>query len=148
VPWSPLPDPFTLAGDAGWSDYTIAADVLFLSGAPATLLGRIDSANVFRDARARWPSGYIFRVKPDGGWDLLSAQYKQPVATLALGSTPIHRDAWHHLELRFHGNRITALLDGTQLTAIDDSTHTHGMFGLGTEWNRIQFDNLRIAPAD
>jgi len=24
--------------------------------------------------------------------------------------------------------------------------HGHGMFALGTDWNRIEFDNLRVTP--
>src|SRR5205085_9045413 len=38
IPWGPLPDPFTLAGDANWTDYTVAADAHFLSSSPAVLI--------------------------------------------------------------------------------------------------------------
>jgi hypothetical protein len=146
IPWGPLPDPFTLAGDAGWADYAVAADVRFLSEAPAVVMGRIDSADVFQDGDARWPAGYIVRLKPDGVWELLSAEYKKPVATLASGSTKIDPKQWHRLELRFHGKQIAASLDGIQLASLEDSAHAHGMFALGTEWNRIQFDNLSVRP--
>ena len=37
-----------------------------------------------------------------------------------------------------------ASLDGAQLTSAEDNAHTHGMIALGTEWDRIQFDNLRV----
>jgi len=30
------------------------------------VMGRIDSADVFQDANARWPSGYVLRLKLDG----------------------------------------------------------------------------------
>jgi hypothetical protein len=144
--WSPLPDPFTLAGDAAWTDYTVAADVRFLSAAPAAVMGRIDSADVFKDYKARWPSGYILRLKPDGAWELLSAEFKKPVVTLASGSARIDRSQWHRLELRFHGGQIVAALDGAPLATVENSVHTHGMFALGTEWDRIQFDNLVVTP--
>jgi len=146
IPWGPFPDPYTLAGDADWTDYAVAADVHFLTAAPAVVMGRIDSADLFQDGDAHWPSGYILRVKPDGGWDLNSAAYKKPTITLASGSATLDRSQWHHLELRFHGAQIRAFLDGTALTSVDDSAHAHGMFGLGTEWDRIQFDNLSVAP--
>ena len=146
IPWAPLPDPFTLAGDAGWTDYTVGADAHFLTAAPAVVMGRIDSANVFEDDKARWPSGYVLRLKPDGGWELLSAEFKKPVVTLASGSARIDRNQWHRLELRFNGRKITASLDGTTLAAIEDSVHSHGMIALGTVWDRIQFDNLRVTP--
>jgi len=146
IDWGILPDPFTLAGNADWTDYTVAADVRFLTSAPAAVMGRIDSADMFQQHDARWPSGYILRVNPDGRWELLSSEYKKPVVTLASGTIKLDRDLWHHLELRFKGKRIVALLDGTPLSALDNATHTHGMFALGTEWNHIQFDNLRVTP--
>jgi len=36
IPWGPMPDPFTLAGDVTWTDYWVAADVHFLTDAPAS----------------------------------------------------------------------------------------------------------------
>lgn len=146
VSWGPLPDPFTLAGDAEWKDYTVAADVRFLTAASATIMGRIDSADVFKDYQARLPSGYVLRLKPDGAWELLSAEFKKPVVTLASGSVALDRGNWHRLELRFHGGQIVAALDGSSLATVENSVHTHGMFALGTGWDRIQFDNLTLAP--
>jgi hypothetical protein len=146
IPWSPLPDPFTLAGDDGWTDYHVVADVRFLSQAPAVIIGRIDSSNVFRDEKALLPSGYVLLVNPGGVWEILSAEYNKPTITLASGSTAIDRDQWHRLELSFRGKRITALLDGMKLATVDSTAHTHGMFALGTDWDHIQFDNLSVAP--
>ena len=146
IPWGPLPDPFTLAGDSGWTDYSVSADVRFLSASPAAIMGRIDSADVFQDGRAHWPSGYILRVKQEGTWELLSAEFKKPVTALASGSVTFDRNQWHHLELRFKGKRIVASLDGATIASVDSQAHTHGMFGLGTEWNHAQFDNLSVTP--
>jgi O-glycosyl hydrolase len=144
IPWGPLPDPFTMAGDAAWTDYTVAADVNFLATSPAAIMGRIDSADVFQDGKARWPSGYVLRLKPGGAWELLSAEFKKPVATLAAGSVRIDREQWHHITLQFQGKRITASLDGKPLASVVNATHAHGMFALGTEWDRVQFDNLEV----
>jgi hypothetical protein len=147
IPWGPLPDPFTLAGDAAWTDYAVSADVRFLSAASASVMGRIDSADVFKNGHAHWPSGYVLRVRPDGGWQLLSTTYgKKPVVTLASGTASFKPEKWHRLTLRFQGKRIVALLDGAQLTTLEDATHPHGMFALGSEWGRTQFDNLSVAP--
>jgi hypothetical protein len=66
--------------------------------------------------------------------------------TLASGTVHIERTKWHHLELRFKGKKIEAMLDGAALASVEDDAHSHGMIALGTEWNLIQFDNLRIAP--
>jgi O-glycosyl hydrolase len=144
IAWASTPDPFTLAGDAGWSDYRVTADVRFLSAAPATIMGRIDSADNFQDGKALLPSGYILRVKPNGDWELLSQSFNQPVATLSSGSVKLDNGSWHHLELRFRGKQISTSLDGAKLTSVEDTTHTHGMIALGTQWGLIQFDNLRV----
>lgn len=146
IPWGPLPDPFTLAGDAAWTDYSVSADVRFLSASAATLMGRIDSADVFRDGHAHWPSGYVLRVQPSGAWELLSTVYRKPIVTLASGTANFDRTKWHSLTLRFRGKQILATLDGSPLTTVEDPTHTHGMFALGTEWGRTQFDNLKVIP--
>jgi hypothetical protein len=146
IPWSPRPDPFTLAGDANWTDYRIAADVRFLSQSPAAIIGRIDSANVFEDEKARWPDGYVLRVRPDGGWELLSTAFKKPTVTLASGTTALNVSQWHHLELSFRGNQIVVSLDDKPLATLESSAHMHGMFALGTEWDHIQFDNLYVTP--
>jgi hypothetical protein len=146
IPWGPLPDPFSLAGDANWRDYAVAAEVHFLTEAPGVVMGRIDSSDVFRDSHALFPSGYVLRLKPNGAWELLSAQYKMPVVTLAAGTANIDRSSWHCLELRFRGKQIAVSLDGDPLASVEDETHTHGMFALGTGWNLIQYDNLHITP--
>jgi hypothetical protein len=145
VRWAALPDPFTIAGDSSWTDYTVAADVRFLSGAPAVLMGRIDSADVFIDGDARWPSGYLLRVKPNGSWELLSTEFKKHEVTLAGGTVKIKPEEWHQLELSFKGQQITVSLDQQTLGTVQNATHRHGMFALGTEWDHVQFDNLRIA---
>jgi hypothetical protein len=145
IPWWPLPDPFTIAGDAGWKDYSVAADVRFVTSAPAVLLGRIDSADVFQDAASHWPSGYVLRLKPDGNWDLLSVEFKKPPTSLASGVASIDRNQWHRMEMRFNGNKIAVFLDGAPLASVESSAHSHGMIGLGTEWDHVQFDNLRVS---
>jgi hypothetical protein len=143
IPWGPQPDPFTLAGEISWSDYQIACDVLIVDG-PVTLIGRIDSADVFRDGNAIWPSGYVLSVQPEGAWALSSAAYKVVSRTLASGNMALTADKWHRVVLKFHGQQITASIDGNPMASVTDSAHDHGMFGIGTGWNRAQFDNLAV----
>jgi hypothetical protein len=146
IPWGPLPDPFTLAGDAAWTDYRVSADVYFTSESAATVMGRIDSADVFQDGKARWPSGFVLLVKPDGVWELLSEEYRKPTRTLANGAAKIDRGQWHHVELSFNAKKITARLDDIMLVEVEDGSHTAGMFAIGSDWNRIQFDNVQVLP--
>lgn len=144
IPWSPLPDPWTLAGDVNWTDYNVAIDAQLTAPGAVTLIGRVDSADVFQDKKALWPSGYVFSVDPGGNWKLISSRYKAEPKTIAFGSVAFDINHWHHFELRFKGAHITAFLDGRGLAAVSDSSHAHGMFGFGTGWNRAQFDNLSV----
>lgn len=48
--------------------YQIDADVRVGNEGSAMLIGRIDSADVFRKGEARLPSGYVFRLHSDGIW--------------------------------------------------------------------------------
>jgi hypothetical protein len=144
IPWGPLPDPFTMAGDASWSDYTLSADLLFGSGSEVSLIGRIDSADVFADANARWPSAYVFQLRRDGAWALLDSRYKRAPHTLASGVIEFRAQDWHALQVVFEGQKIIPSLDGKQLTAVQDPSHTAGMIAIGTDWGTAQFDNLSV----
>jgi hypothetical protein len=146
IPWSPLPDPWTLAGDVNRTDYSVAIDVLAIDSGPATVMGHIDSADVFREKKALWPSGYVFSIEPSGNWKLINSQYKKPPVTIGSGTASFNLNQWHHLELRFQGTKIVAAVDGRTVASVSDAAHAHGMFGFGTGWNRAQFDNLRINP--
>ncbi len=144
IPWSPLPDPWTLAGDINWTDYTVASDVLLPAPGAVTVIGRVDSADVFADHKAIWPSGYIFRLENNGNWKLVTSAYKKQPQTIASGHVALEADHWHHMELTFRATRITAKLDQKELANISDASHTHGMFGVGTAWNTAQFDNVAV----
>ncbi|WP_165876777.1 galactosylceramidase [Acidipila rosea] len=145
IPWGPLPDPWTLAGDIGWTDYRVTADVHLQGRGTAMLLGRIDSADVFADQKAKLPSGYVLRLDSTGRWSLLSSAYKQPTLLLAHGTLDRAPAAWLHLALAFHGTQISAYLNNKLLASATDSSHAHGMFGIGTSWDRVQFDNVGVS---
>lgn len=143
IPWSYLADPWTLTGDESWTDYHLAADVLVSETGPVALLGRIDSANSFH--QGVYPGGYVFRLHPDGKWELLSTADSSAPRLLSHGEVALSTLKWHHVDLGFRGSLITVSLDGTSLAKIADRSHTHGMIGLGTGWNQGQFDNLSIS---
>jgi len=146
IPWAPLPDPFTIAGDVRWADYTLSADVQIPTYGSAALMARIDSADVFKDRTALYPSGYIFRVSRDGHWEILSTHFKSPTATLASGVVSDMGQGWHHLRLACHGTTIEAILDARRVAVIDDTSHKSGMIAIGADWSQVQFDNLSIEP--
>jgi hypothetical protein len=144
IPWGPLPDPWTLAGDIHWTDYQLDTDVRLDQPGDATLIGRVDSADVFKDGKAHYPSAYVLVVNEKGAWKLLSCAYKKPERVLAEGTVDFAPTKWHHLRLRFAGKQITASIDGHSTASVEDADHTHGMFGIGTGWDRAQFDNLSV----
>lgn len=145
IPWGPLPDPWTLAGDVSRTDYQVSSDVLLNAPGSVMLIGHIDSADVFKDGKAPLPSGYVYRLHDDGSWQLLSCVYKKPTRTLAEGKTALSLKKWHRMRLDFKGQKITIMLDGKTLASVQDSEHPHGMFGVGTGWNTAQFDNLSVS---
>lgn len=146
IPWGPLPNPFTIAGDVHWKDYSASADVEIPNTGLATLFGRIDSANVFRDGKKLYPSGYGLLLKSNGDWQLISTSYNENNIVLAKGEIQQRPNEWHHVELRFDGSTIEAFIDGARVAKVADSSHTHGMFSLGSNWTKVEFDNLKVEP--
>jgi hypothetical protein len=148
IPWGPLPDPWTLAGDIHWTDYQERADFRVPTGGIATLIGRIDSADVFQDQKARYPSGYVLRVDADGHWTLLATTYKKSEKQLASGQMALDTSRWHSMELHFRGSTVHASIDGRTVANLQDQTHTHGMIGIGSGWDHTAFDNLSVDKAE
>jgi O-glycosyl hydrolase len=146
IPWAPLPDPFTLGGDVNWQNYRLSADVQIPRFNSATLIGRIDSANVFKDRTTPYPAGYVLRVTADGHWQLLSTSYGSRTKTLAFGDLGDVSQGWHHMELDFQDTEITASLDAHVVASISDDSHAKGMVALGSDWGSVQFDNLAVSP--
>jgi hypothetical protein len=144
IPWGPLPDPWTLAGDIHWTDYREHTDFRLAANGIATLIGRIDSADVFQDQKARYPSGYVLRVQADGHWALLATAYKKAEKQLAAGNIALDSTRWHSMELSFQGNTIRAGIDGKRIADLQDQSHAHGMIGIGSGWDHTSFDNLAI----
>lgn len=145
IPWGRQPEPFTLAGSEEWKDYSLSADMMLTEPGALLLMGRIDSADVFRDRKSIYPAGYVFRLEDTGSWKLLSTNFKKDVRTLAEGTVAAPGKTWHRGELRFNGDSITVLLDGKSLASVHDSDHTHGQVALGSGWNHAQFDNLAVS---
>ena len=144
IPWGPLPNPWTLTGEEAWKDYEVSTDVYLPAQGSIALLGRIDSANVFADQKALWPSGYVLSINSDGHWSLTSYTYKKPSVALGAGESKLRAGAWHRVLLRFAGDQVTAELDGVAIASVQDASHKQGMVGIGTEWNHAQFDNLSV----
>ena len=148
IPWWSIPDPFSLLGSSDWKDYRVSADVMLPGTGDVSLIGRIDSADVFLDRWARWPSAYVLDVRQDGHWELSSARYNVATVKLASGMVPFTSKAWHRLELDFQGEQIQLSIDGVAVDNVNDTTHTHGMAAIGSGWNLAEFDNFEVRQAE
>jgi O-glycosyl hydrolase len=145
ISWGKLaPDPFTFLGNADWSDYEVSTDVMIEKPGSAALAGRIDSADWFQDIKARWVSAYLLTVQQDGTWELNTAKFKTPTSKLASGKVAFQLNTWHHLAMAFKGTAIRVSIDGASVANVTDTSHQHGMAGIGTGWNTAQFDNFAI----
>jgi hypothetical protein len=107
-------------------------------------MGRIDSADIFKNKKARYPSGYVFVMDEVGSWKVLSCAYNKPDVTLAASHVKLSADKWHHFGMSFRQDKITITLDGQVLSSVYNDQHRAGMFGIGTGWNRAQFDELTV----
>jgi hypothetical protein len=145
ISWGIMPKPFTFLGDQSWTDYTVAVDAQLLQNGETAVLGRIDSVDFFQDGKAPWPGGYVLTLHSDGAWELLNTKLKTAPARLASGSLHLAPHSWHRLSLTFQGAAIVAEVDGRRVGQATDATHTKGMAGIGSGWNRAQFDNFEVA---
>ncbi len=125
------PKPYSVIGDASWSDYSVSADVLIDSG-DVELGGRFDAdmTNL----------SYRFSLDKSGAWRLL---YRDK--TLASGAIAgFEGAAWHRMTLSFAGDRITAALEGKSLGQATDSSAKSGLAYIASTYHPNLFDNLTI----
>ncbi len=150
VSWAPEWKPYTVLGDAQWTDYEISADIAFDDGGWAGVMGRIVNTGNGWDGDA---NGYYARLNPDGSCAIYIASEhlegtrdRQLAAGQARGWTS---GGWHNVKLQFKGPTITMLVDGVAAASIEDGTYVRGMAGLitggdGNARNTALFDNLLI----
>lgn len=79
-----------------------------------------------------------------GGWAL---SYGQTTLALGLAPTAVVPGAWHRLQLSAVGKNVSAYLDGTLLTSVEDGSSDAGMVALGSSWHGNWFDAVNITVA-
>ena len=141
--WKTAAEPFALIGNTGWTNYTVSSDVLLEKSGYAELLGRAGSQNT-TDTRGQ--NAYYLRVSDTGAWSILRNNTSATYTTLRSGTTTaLGTGRWHTLGLGFNGSTISAVVDGTTVGTVTDSTFGAGQAGIGTsQGETAQFDNLRI----
>jgi hypothetical protein len=143
ITWDALSDPYALLGDVGWSNYSVASDVLLEQAGYVEIIGRAGTQHAFGPAGL---NAYYLRVNNTGAWSLFRNDTNNANVVLRSGTVAaLGTNTWHKLTLTFSGTNITALIDTTTVATITDSVWSVGQVGIGTsQTETAQFDNLSI----
>ena len=126
----------TVVGDSFWSDYSVSCEIFFPEKySYATILAR--ATEMHRSHKL--PEAYLLKLQSSGKWELLAGAKK-----LASGLVVLPEKSWHSVQIDAKGINIKAHIDGEVVADITDSTYTHGMVGLGSSFNLVDFDNLEV----
>jgi len=129
------PEPYTLMGDARWTDYRVEVDARFDGQSTATVFGRIGNVGT----KTELPAGYVLKLDGKGAWTLGTQ-----ARVIGQGQAKLKAGAWHRLGLSLKADRITVLVDGRAQGTVTDATYRSGLAGLGCGWQRLYFDNFVV----
>lgn len=144
INWAAPSTPYALLGDTTWRNYTVSTDVLLEKAGQAELIGRANLQKRFTPAAM---DAYYLRVSDTGAWSLLRNNANDgKKVTLASGTvSALGTNRWHNIGLSFSSSTIKAVIDGTTVRTVTDSTLSAGQVGYGTsQGETAQFDNLSI----
>jgi Glycosyl hydrolase family 59/Galactocerebrosidase, C-terminal lectin domain len=139
--WTAEWQPYTLIGDASWTDYDVSADVLIeTNGGLVFVQGRVGDVPGFSDAL---PRGYWLALNnADSQWQLYAASN-----LIASGPADASTGVWHNLRLAMQGASLCCYVNHVLVTNVTDETYSSGMAGLGCGgWYGAQFDNFTLRP--
>lgn len=126
----------TIIGDTSWVDYEVHADVNIAENTgSASLLGRV--TDVHRGGN--YPDGYWFKINSGNNWYLFAGDEK-----IASGYANFSPFTWHHISIKFRGNSISVFVNNKEVASVNNTKYTHGIAGLGSDFNYIEFDNFEI----
>lgn len=146
-PTAGTPTPYAVVGDDSWSNYTVSASTLFTQAGDqtntASLIGRFGAQGVARNLF----NGYEFDLHATGAWRLSRHSAATPAPLVLVHGTlaGFRPGVWHAIALRFRGKQLSATVDGTQVTQVTDGAYKTGLAGLGSSWDLVQFDNLKVS---
>jgi hypothetical protein len=131
-----IPSVETLIGDTLWSDYQVHTNVNIIENTgSAKVMGRI--MEVHRGNNN--PEGYWFKITTGNNWTLNAGSQK-----LASGPAEFPPFTWHSLTLRFKGDSISVIVNNKKVVSVTDAKYTHGLAGLGSDFNFAEFDDFEI----
>ncbi|MYS19126.1 Concanavalin A-like lectin/glucanases superfamily protein [Streptomyces sp. DvalAA-14] len=145
IEWDGDSNPYTIGGDLGWTNYTVATDALIAQAGSVQLIARAGTQHSFGPAGI---NSYYLQVANTGAWSIVRNNTSHTLTTLASGTVAaLGAGSWHHLALTVNGTALTAAIDGVTVGSASDGTFGTGMVGLGTGgYQADQFDNLSVTP--
>ena len=126
----------TLIGDTAWTDYEVASMVNITENTgSAKIMGRVTEVHRGNEN----PEGYWLKITSGNNWTLNAGSQK-----LASGMQSFPLCTWHSLCIRFKGSKISVLVDKKEVVSVNDTKYTHGVAGLGSDFNYAEFDDFEI----
>jgi O-glycosyl hydrolase len=126
----------SVIGDKAWRDYSVSTDLILETPGYGRVMGRVSRAT--EDGQI---SGYQLYLFNSGKWELRTATRG---GVLATGKVRCALHTWHHLELIFRQDLVTAFVDRHKVATVMDTKYATGMAGIGNAWNYGQYDNFEI----
>jgi hypothetical protein len=140
-------DPKTTIGDGRWANYTVSADVQFeatASGQYATIGAREQGGT----ANGQSVSAAELKVDPTGAWTLMRFGTTVAGGTVAGNADVAFKTGagvWNNLAVTVAGSVYSASINGRQITTYTDaSPQATGRIQLGSSFNFVDFDNLKV----
>jgi len=152
ISWAPDWQPYTILGDAGWTDYAVAVDVWLGAGERAGVMARVNHVGT---GYGFVPQCYLLEVDGAGVVRLVVVRGKENKAELvgdaeqqelirargaagpggelelARASVPeVGTGQWHRLELRCAGSELVGSVDGAEVVRVRDGLYPTGQVGL------------------
>lgn len=139
-------DPKTTIGDARWANYAVSADVLFeAAGAQYASIGAREQGGTPNGQNV---SAAELKIDPTGAWTFM--RYGTTLSAGSVASTPAAAfrpgpGVWNTIAVKVAGDVYTALVNGVEVaTYTDAAPQAAGRVQLGSSFNFVQFDNLKV----
>jgi galactosylceramidase len=126
----------TLIGDTAWIDYEVQSKVNITENTGSVkIMGRVMEVHRGNDN----PSGYWFKITSGNNWTLNAGSQ-----ILVSGYADFPPLTWHYLSMSLKGQKISVSIDNKEVVSVNDTKYTHGLAGLGSDFNYAEFDDFEI----
>jgi hypothetical protein len=125
-----------LAGDAGWTDYTVSARVKPISFGPGGFVGLL--------ARARTSTTFYRLALLPGNQAQLQAVNSGSVTVLGTSARTVAAGTWYTVSLSVTGTTITGSVDGAPVGSGTSAVTAAGRIGLQTGYAAAGFDDVTV----